>query len=136
MFTFFKQVMVMNCNQVAMRLHSNQNSVEQSLDNNGYIKRVEFDSYSKYLKFINLNGTHQKLRAGENLYCFDKGRNTTRASSDLNFNHSIIISIPENHTVKVSRSYAQNVEFCIFAKRMIRDACLFIFFSGEIISNQ
>ena len=60
---------------------------------------------------------------------FEKGRNTTRASSDLNINHSIIFSIPENHTVmKVSSSYAQNVEFCIFAKRMIRDACLFIFF--------
>ena len=62
-------------------------------------KQLNFDAYSKYVKFIQWNGTHQNYESEKIYTDFKKGRNTPKASSDRNDNHSIIFSTPENHTV-------------------------------------
>jgi len=54
---------------------------------------------------------------------FLKGENTSETSSKLNENGTTRFSIPENPNVEDSSSYVQNVEFCIFARRKIRNAC-------------
>jgi hypothetical protein len=101
-----------------------------------------FYTNSKYLEFFQFIISHLKPKIWENWpdVCkkslfFKKSAPPPKKASDLIEKLFIRYIISENRTVDVSSSSLQNVEFGIFFKRNIVDACLFVLFfhRGECI---
>ena len=62
---------------------------------------------------------------------FKKGEKHLQNSNDLNENHITRFNISEKPTVEIQTLFYTNVEFCIFARRKITNACLFVGFISQ-----